>query len=124
MTDSKQSWVVMPAEEKLYWKDSSSNIVTWKRKSLVKYARLIFPEEIVQVLIKKEVPVEWTTPYAPPMIPPIGDFEIALELKRREDYLKKHDYWNNNKGKLTTFVSLCQQESSQLRVDKYHEPLF
>ena len=121
MTESKHSWVVMPAEEKLYWKDSSSNIVTWKRKSLVKYARLHFPEEIVQVLITKKVPVEWTTPYAPPMIPPIGDFEIALELKRREDYLKKHDYWNNNKGKLTTFVSLCQQESSQLRVDKYHE---
>jgi hypothetical protein len=123
MTESRSSasWNVMPESDKLYWKDGSSNIVPWKKKSLVKYARLIFPEEIVQVLIKKEIPAEWTTPYAPPLIPPMGEFEIALELKKREEYIKKYEYWNNNKGKLTTFVSLCQQESSQLRVDKYHE---
>ena len=56
------------------------------------------------------------------MITPQGDFEIAIELKNREEHKKKVDSWNNDyKGKLTTFVSLCQQESSQLRVDKYHE---
>jgi len=120
MTDSKISWNVMPAEERLYWSNGSSNVLLWK-KALVKYGRLIFPEEIVQVLINKEVPVAWTTEYTAPLIHPVGDFEIALELKKREDHNKKFEYWNNNKGKLTTFVSLCQQESSQLRVGKYHE---
>ena len=77
MTDGKISWNVMPADERLYWSNGSSNVLPWK-KALVKYGRLIFPEEIVQVLISKEVPVEWTMEYTPPLIPPIGEFEIAL----------------------------------------------
>ena len=115
------SWQhVMPDNEKLYWKEGSSNIVPFE-KSLIKYARLHFPEDIVQVLVTKVIPEDWITPYEPPLIPPVGDFEIARELKKEESYNKKYDYWNNNKGKLTTFLTLCQHESSTLRLEKYHE---
>ena len=121
MTDNKMSWQsVMPENEKLYWKDGSSNIVPFL-KSLIKYARLHFVEEIVQVLVNLAIPVEWTSRYEPPLIPPMGDFEIARELKKEEDHNKKFDYWNNNKGRLTTYLTLCQSESSTLRLEKYHE---
>ena len=73
------------------------------------------------MLVNKVVPVEWTARYEPPLIPPMGEFEIARELKKEEDHNKKYDYWNNTKGKLTTFLTLCQQESSTLRLEKYHE---
>ena len=90
-THSKTSWNVMPENEKLFWKEGSSNIIP-HRKSLIKYARLIFPEDIVQVLITKEVPKEWTEPYNKPTLAPIGSYEVAVELKKQEDHAKKAEY--------------------------------
>ena len=113
-------WNVMPETEKLYWKDGHSNLIEWK-ESLHTYARLYFSEEIVQVLIQKSIPRDWLREFELPLIHPVGKLEISLMLEERTEHNKNHKNWINVKGKLTSFVTLAQTDSSRLRLDKYHE---
>jgi len=119
---SKVSWSVMPEAEKLYWKDGHSNLIEWW-ESLYNYARLIFSEEIVEVLINKAIPAEWLSEWEPPDpgSEPTDEFGIKLALEQRSEHNKNYKNWNGIKGKLTSFVILSQTESSRLRLDKYHE---
>lgn len=115
-------WSVMPEAEKLYWKDGHSNLIDWW-EALYKYARLFFAEEYVEVLIKKTIPPEWLSEWVAPDVEdrPTDDFGIKLLLEERNEHNKNHKNWKNIKGKLTSFVTLSQTESSRLRLDKYHE---
>ena len=121
---SSSSWHVMPENQKLFWKEGQSNLIEWRDESLPQYARLQFPDDIVNnVIIKRKVPAEWVTEWVEPNPFPTTKFGIALELKKRDDHNKKMEMWENNKGKLTSFITLSQLESSKLRLDKYHEKL-
>ena len=115
-------WSVMPEAEKLYWKDGHSNLIEWW-EALYKYARLFFSEEYVEVLISKTIPAAWLSEWETPdeSSRPTDDFGIKLLIEERNEHNKNYKNWNSVKGKLTSFVTLSQTESSRLRLDKYHE---
>ena len=122
-TSTKLSWHVMPDNEKLYWKDGQTNLLDWF-DSLYKYARLHFDEEIVEALIALAIPPEWEEEWIDPPETERATYDsymISLKLKQREDHIKAGLKWKNSKAKLTSFVTLSQQESSRLRVDKHYE---
>ena len=47
--ESKNPWSLMPADEKLYWKDGHTNLQAWL-KALQVYGRLKLSEEIIQAV--------------------------------------------------------------------------
>jgi hypothetical protein len=120
-TDKSSSWQVMPDNKKLYWKDGQTNLLDWHEDVQI-YGRLQFPESIVKaVFVDKEIPAAWTEEWVQPPVFPVDRFEIALTLKQRDEHNLAKSEWEKYKGKVTSFITLSQTESSKLRVDKYHE---
>ena len=118
----KSSWSnLMPEHKKLYWKDGHTNLIPWQ-EDIQTYGRLIFPESIVKaVFVDKEIPIAWESDWTPPAIPPVDKFAISLTLKERDEHNDAKSEWERYKGKVTSFVTLTQTDSSKIRVDKYHE---
>ena len=120
-TDKPTSWQVMPDNKKLYWKDGQTNLLDWHEDVQI-YGRLQIPESIIKaVFVDKEIPEAWTQEWVQPAVFPVDRFEIALTLKQRDEHNNARSEWEKYKGKVTSFITLSQTESSKLRVDKYHE---
>ena len=118
----KSSWAnLMPENKKLYWKDGHTNLIPWQ-EDIQTYGLLIFPESIVKaVFADKEIPLAWEREWSPPLIAPTDKFAIALTLKERDEHNDSKAEWERYKGKVTSFLTLTQTDSSKIRVDKYHE---